>query len=333
MKRVLITGGCGFLGHHVAEHIFKNTDWEIVIIDKLTYASSGFKRLRSAGLIGSPGCERVKIYTWDLCSKLTKGFISEIGDIDIILHLAADTHVDNSIAEPVDFIANNIFSTVNLLEYARTLPNLKVFLYFSTDEVYGVAPPGVSYKENDTHNPSNPYSASKSSSEMICLSYANTYKVPVIITNTVNVTGERQHVEKFIPKVIRMVRDNESIDIHANPDCTLPGSRFYIHARNVAHALLFIIDNGSIGEKYNITESKEMDNLAIAKLIAKIMGKELKYNLVNFHESRPGHDLRYDLDGTKLYQLGWKPAIDFERSLEKTVAWTLNNQEWLEYDI
>lgn len=330
MKRVLITGGCGFLGHHVAEHIHKNTDWEIILIDKLTYASSGFKRLRSAGILNSP---RVKLFTWDLCSKLTNGLISEMGDVNIILHLAADTHVDNSISEPVEFIHNNISSTVNILEYARSLNNLQLFLYFSTDEVYGVAPPGVSYKENDIHNPSNPYSASKSGSEMICLAYANTYKVPVIITNTVNVTGERQHVEKFIPKVIRMVRDNESIDIHANPDCTLPGSRFYIHARNVAHALLFIIDNGKIGEKYNITEYKEYDNLQIAQMIANIMGKELKYNLVNFHESRPGHDLRYDLDGTKLAALGWKPNVDFETSLQKTVNWTLNNQEWLEYDI
>lgn len=330
MKRVLITGGCGFLGHHVAEHIHKNTDWEIILIDKLTYASSGFKRLRSAGILNSP---RVKLFTWDLCSKLTNGLISEMGDVNIILHLAADTHVDNSISEPVEFIHNNISSTVNILEYARSLNNLQLFLYFSTDEVYGVAPPGVSYKENDIHNPSNPYSASKSGSEMICLAYANTYKVPVIITNTVNVTGERQHVEKFIPKVIRMVRDNESIDIHANPDCTLPGSRFYIHARNVAHALLFIIDNGKIGEKYNITEYKEYDNLQIAQMIANIMGKELKYNLVNFHESRPGHDLRYDLDGTKLAALGWKPNVDFETSLQRTIMWTLNNQEWLEYDI
>lgn len=328
--RVLITGGCGFLGHHVAEHIHKNTNWEIILIDKLTYASSGFKRLRSAGILDSP---RVKLFTWDLCSKLTNGLISEMGEIDYILHLAADTHVDNSISSPVEFIHNNISSTVNILEYARTLTSLKLFLYFSTDEVYGVAPPGVSYKESDIHKPSNPYSASKSGSEMICLAYANTYKVPVIITNTVNVTGERQHVEKYIPKVIRAVRDDQTIDIHANPNCTLPGSRFYIHARNVAHALLFIIDNGKIGEKYNITEYKEYDNLQIAQMIANIMGKELKYNLVNFHESRPGHDLRYDLDGTKLANLGWKPNVDFETSLRHTVTWTLNNQEWLEYDI
>jgi dTDP-glucose 4,6-dehydratase len=330
MTRVLITGGCGFLGHHVAEHFYKNTDYDIVIIDKLTYASSGFKRLRSAGLIDNP---RVKIYTWDLCSKLTKGLISELGNIDYILHLAADTHVDNSISGPVEFIHNNISSTVNLLEYARTLSSLKLFLYFSTDEVYGVAPPGVSYKESDTHKPSNPYSASKSSSEMICMAYANTYNLPLIITNTVNVTGERQHVEKFIPKVIRAVRDGCSLDIHANPNCTLPGSRFYIHARNVAHALLFIMDNGKLNEKYNITEYKEYDNLQIAQFIASEMGKELKYNLVNFHESRPGHDLRYDLDGEKLKNLGWTPNVDFETSLRKTIRWTLENQEWLEDDI
>jgi dTDP-glucose 4,6-dehydratase len=325
--RVLVTGGCGFLGHHLVEHIYKNTDWEIIIIDKLTYASSGFKRLTNSGLLPN---NRVKIFTWDLCSKLTVGLLSELGNIDYILHLAADTHVDNSISEPVDFIQNNVMSTVNLLEYARTLNSLKIFLYFSTDEVYGVAHIGTSYKENDPHNPSNPYSASKSASEMICLSYSNTYKIPIMITNTVNITGERQCVEKFIPKVIKTVRDNGVIEIHANPNCSAPGSRFYIHARNVSDAVLYILKHGKIGEKYNITEDIELDNLQIAQKIAKYMGKELNYKLVNFHESRPGHDLRYDLDGTKLRNLGWKPTVPFEYSLEKTIKWTMKNQEWLD---
>jgi dTDP-glucose 4,6-dehydratase len=325
--RVLITGGCGFLGHHLVEHLYRNTDWELIVIDKLTYASSGFKRLENAKLLSNP---RVKVFTWDLCSKLTVGLLSELGKIDYILHLAADTHVDNSIADPVDFMHNNISSTVNLLEYARALPSLKTFLYFSTDEVYGVAHIGTSYKENDTHNPSNPYSASKSASEMICLSYANTYKIPLTITNTVNITGERQCVEKFIPKVIKAVRDDKLVEIHANPDCSMPGSRFYIHARNVSSAVLFILQHGTLGEKYNITEDVELDNLQIAQKIASYMGKELRYSLVNFHEDRPGHDLRYDLNGSKLKALGWTPTVPFEESLKKTILWTMDNQEWLE---
>lgn len=325
--RVLITGGCGFLGHHLVEHIYKNTDWEIIIIDKLTYASYGFKRLENAQILST---ERVKVFTWDLCSKLTPGLLSELGKIDYILHLAADTHVDNSISHPVEFIQNNISSTVNLLEYSRTLKGLKVFLYFSTDEVYGVAHVGTSYKENDSHNPSNPYSASKSASEMICLSYANTYKIPLIITNTVNITGERQCIEKFIPKVIKAVRDDRLIEIHSNSDCSKPGSRFYIHARNVSNAVMYILEHGKLGEKYNITEDVELDNLQIAQKIAKYMGKELKFKLVNFHEDRPGHDLRYDLNGSKLKELGWKPVVPFEESLERTIRWTMENQEWLD---
>jgi dTDP-glucose 4,6-dehydratase len=325
--RVLITGGCGFLGHHLVEHIYKNTDWEIIIIDKLTYASYGFKRLENAQILSSG---RVKVFTWDLCSKLTPGLLSELGKIDYILHLAADTHVDNSISNPVEFIHNNISSTVNLLEYSRTLKDLKTFLYFSTDEVYGVAHVGTSYKENDSHNPSNPYSASKSASEVICLSYANTYKIPLIITNTVNITGERQCVEKFIPKVIKAVRDDRIIEIHSNSDCSKPGSRFYIHARNVSSAVMYILEHGKLGEKYNITEDVELDNLQLAQKIAKYMGKELKFKLVNFHEDRPGHDLRYDLNGSKLKELGWKPTVPFEESLERTIRWTMENQEWLD---
>ncbi len=327
-KNVLITGGCGFIGHHTVEHFYKNTDYNIIIIDKLSYASNGYEKIRSANLIDNP---RVKIFSWDLSSPLSTGLIFELGDVNYILHLAAETHVDNSISDPVMVINNNISSTVNILEYARKLKNLEKFFYFSTDEVYGVAPVGVSYKEDDVHKPSNPYSASKSGSEMIALAYANTYKIPVIITNTVNVIGERQHVEKYVPKVIKTILDGNLLEIHANKDCSSAGSRFYIHARNVADAILFLIKHGTIGEKYNITDYREFDNLQIALMISKIMGKQLNYKLVNFHESRPGHDLRYDLCGDKMKNMGWKPKISFEESLNRTVEWTLRkeNMKWL----
>lgn len=326
--RVLITGGAGFIGSHIIEHIIRTTKWEIVCIDKLSYACKGWSRLEDSGMKFHP---KLKCITWDLVQPFSEGMIIEIGHIDIIIHMAAETHVDNSIRDPVSCIKNNIDSTLNILEYARKISNkLKTFIYFSTDEVFGVAPQGVDYKETDRHNPTNPYSSSKSASEMICLAYQNTYKIPLIITNLMNVYGERQHVEKFIPLVIKKVLNDEVVDIHTESDGKTPGSRFYIHARNVAAAILFIIENFKPGDRCNIKGELEQNNLEIAEKIAGIIGKELKYNLVHYNENRPGHDIRYSLDGTKLYEMGWQIPINFEKSLEKTVKWTLMHPEWLE---
>ena len=328
MVKIVLTGGCGFIGHHFAEYIHKNTDWDIIILDKLTYASMGLERLRNNGLYNS---QRVKIYTVDLCNEISEGLKKEMGNnIDYIVHMAAETHVDNSIKEPRNVIMNNVTSTVNLLEWSRTLQNLKIFFYFSTDEVFGPALGDTLFKEWDRHKPTNPYSASKSAAENICLSYENTYKTPLIIVNVMNAFGERQHVEKFIPLCIKKILNNELIQIHAYPDKITSGTRFYIHSQNIASAVLFLIKNGKIGEKYNISGEKEVSNLDLAKLIAKFIGKELNYELIDFHSSRPGHDLRYGLDGSKIYDLGWNPKFNFENSLEKTVKWTLNNLEWLE---
>ena len=328
MVKIVLTGGCGFIGHHFAEYIHKNTDWDIIILDKLTYASMGLERLRNNGLYNS---QRVKIYTVDLCNEISEGLKKEMGNnIDYIVHMAAETHVDNSIKEPRNVIMNNVTSTVNLLEWSRTLQNLKIFFYFSTDEVFGPALGDTLFKEWDRHKPTNPYSASKSAAENICLSYENTYKTPLIIVNVMNAFGERQHVEKFIPLCIKKILNNELIQIHAYPDKITSGTRFYIHSQNISSAVLFLIKNGKIGEKYNISGEKEVSNLDLAKLIAKFIGKELNYELIDFHSSRPGHDLRYGLDGSKIYDLGWNPKFNFENSLEKTVKWTLNNLEWLE---
>jgi dTDP-glucose 4,6-dehydratase len=326
-KTIIITGGCGFIGHHLVEHIIKVTDWNIIIIDKLTYASKGFCRLKNAGIDKN---ERIRIFTFDLSNKLTDGLIQELGDVNYIIHMAADTHVDNSIATPVPVIYNNIMSTVNLLEYARSLKTLEKLFYFSTDEVFGAAPGNTSYKEWDRHNPTNPYSASKSAAENICISYENTYKIPIVIVNVMNAFGERQHVEKFIPKCIKYILEGKNIDIHADKTCTIPGSRFYIHGRNIANAILFLIDKAVVGDKYNIVGEKEVDNLEMAKFISKILNKDLKYTLVNFHQDRPGHDERYALNGDKLINMGWKLPMNFYESLEKTVRWTLDNMEWLE---
>ena len=265
---------------------------------------------------------------------LSDGLIKEIGtDVNYIVHMAAETHVDNSITDPRLFITNNIQSTVNLLEYARNyLPKLKTFFYFSTDEVFGPALGSTLYKEWDRHKPTNPYSASKSAAEQICISYENTYKTPLMIVNVMNAFGERQHVEKFIPLCIKKILNNETIYIHSYPDKKTSGTRFYIHGRNIAEAVLFLIKNGTVGEKYNISGEKEVSNLEMAQMIAKFMHKEneLKYEMVDFHSNRPGHDLRYGLDGSKLFERGVKLPLNFEESLRKTVEWTLENSKWLE---
>lgn len=325
---ILITGGCGFIGHHFVEHIFKNTDWNIVIIDRLSYASNGFERLRDTDTLN---CTRVKVFTSDLILPLSEGLIKEIGQIDYIVHMAAETHVDNSIKDPKTFLDNNIQSTYNLLEYARNhLPNLKTFFYFSTDEVFGPALGDTLYKEWDRHKPTNPYSASKSAAEQICIAYENTYKTPLMIVNVMNAFGERQHVEKFIPLCIKKILNDETVYIHSYPDKKTSGTRFYIHGRNIAEAVLFLIKNGQVGEKYNISGEKEVSNLEMAQYIAKFMKKELNYEMVDFHSDRPGHDLRYGLDGSKLFDMGFELPLNFEESLRKTVEWTLENPKWLE---
>lgn len=325
-KKIIVTGGCGFIGHHVVQHFHKTTDWDIIIFDKLTYASCGLQRLRDLDLLNDA---RVKVFTIDLKNEIEDGIRREIGnDVDIIMHLAAETHVDNSIVDPKLFLENNIMSTYTMLEYAKQLPNLQCFFYFSTDEVFGPAPPGTAYKEWDRHKPTNPYSASKSAAENICISYENTYKTPVMIVNVMNAFGERQHMEKFIPNTIKKVLNGEKVIIHSDK-YKVPGSRFYIHARNIAAALLFLLENGQVGEKYNIVGEKEVDNLELAQFIAKVLGKELQYECVDFHSTRPGHDLRYGLAGEKMHGMGWRLPINFEESLEKTIKWTRDHPDWI----
>jgi dTDP-glucose 4,6-dehydratase len=341
-KKILITGGCGFAGHHAVEHFLKNTDWDIVILDKMTYAASGLDRVRDINAFDD---KRVSFFSVDLTRPISIGIAQECGWIDYILHMAAETHVDNSIKDPVSFVYANIIGTMNMLEFSRNI-NPHKFVYFSTDEVYGPAAPigGLgavngcgynlelchTYKEWDRYNATNPYSATKAGAEQLVLSYMNTYGVQGFIVNCMNIFGERQHPEKFIPICIRKIRDGEKITIHGSKDKKESGSRFYIHARNVAAAVHWLLDKAYQRDKYNIVGEKEVSNLALALKIGKIMGKPVDFEIVDFHSSRPGHDLRYGLDGWKLKDMGYEIPVSIDESLKKTVEWTLRNPKWLE---
>ena len=333
-KKIVFTGAAGFIGSHMIESFLKNTDWDIIVLDKLTYASMGFDRLKDIECFDE---KRVKVFTTDLNEPISVGVAKEIGEVDYIVNLASESHVDNSITDPVNFIKNNINLVLNMLEWARTLKTLKKFIQFSTDEVYGPAPEGVDYKEGDRFNPGNPYSASKASQESIARAYSNTFGIPIVITNTMNVFGERQHPEKFIPLCIHKIMNGETVIIHSNADKTKSGTRFYLHAREISRAIEFILTqsdelldkrDASKG-KFNIVGSQEVSNLELAQMIAKTLGKELKYNMVDFHTSRPGHDLRYSLDGSKIAELGFSFNKTFEESLEKTINWTANHPKWI----
>ena len=327
--KVLLSGGVGFIGSHFVEHLLKTTNWEIVIIDRLDI-SGNLERLRDIS-IWEKEKHRVKFIWWDLKAPLNQFVKKDIGEIDYIWHLAASSHVDRSIEDPLSFVMDNVVGTCNLLNYARELKNLKLFIYFSTDEVFGPAPEGVYYKEWDRYKSGNPYAATKAGAEELCVAFENTYKLPIIITHTMNVFGERQHPEKFIPLCIRKITAGEKVLIHADKTKTKSGSRMWIHARNVCNALLFLTEKGRSGEKYNVVGEKEVTNLELAQFIAKVMGKELKYEMVDFHGSRPGHDLRYSLCGDKLYNTGFRYPKNFEESLEKTIKWYLipQNRKWL----
>jgi dTDP-glucose 4,6-dehydratase len=323
--RICVTGGCGFIGHHFVEHVLKNTDWEIVILDKLGMASHGFDRLRD---IEAYNDERVSVLTHDISAELTVGLVKEIGHIDYFVHMAAESHVDRSITHPEPFVISNVVGTMRMLELARTLDGLKKFVYFSTDEVFGPAPAGKYYKEWDRFKPSNPYAAAKAGGECLVDAWVNTYGLPAFTTHTMNVFGERQDAEKYIPLCIRKILKGEKITIHADKTRTQSGSRCWIHARNVAAAVMFLLDNGLPGERYNIV-GEEYSNVEIAGMIAGFIGKNWNYDLVDFHSSRPGHDLRYALDGTALKEMGFDYPKDHIASLRKTVEWTLERPQWL----
>ncbi|MBP9669572.1 MAG: GDP-mannose 4,6-dehydratase, partial [Candidatus Pacebacteria bacterium] len=275
---------------------------------------------------------RVTFVHHDLRAPFNESVSARLGSPDYILHLAASTHVDRSISDPMLFVADNVVGTGHLLEYARTLPTLQLFVNFSTDEVFGPAPAGSAHREDSPYAPSNPYAATKAGAASLGYSYFVTYKLPVITTYTMNNFGERQHPEKLVPRTIRSVLRGERMPIFAELDeqgaLKSVGSRFWLHARNTASAVLFLLNAGRPGDAYNIVGFDEKTNLEMAQSIAGIIGKPLVYELVDFHKVRPGHDRRYALDGAKLRRLGWAPEVDFESSLAETVRFALKNPEW-----
>lgn len=352
MKKVLITGGAGFIGAHVVQYLLETTDWQLVLLDRLDF-SGNLNRLNE--VVEDKYRERVTFVWHDLKAEINEQVSKAIGVVDDVIHLAASSHVDRSIEDPVSFAMDNVVGTTHLLNWARKggmkmdLKDAPVvgdfgvkskemefefkgkFINFSTDEVFGPAEVGHDHKENEPHLPSNPYSASKSGQGMMGYAFYITYGLPVITTYTMNNFGERQHPEKLVPRCISTLIAGEEMPIFAelNDDVLVAvGSRFWLHARNTASAIKFILENGEVGESYNVVGFDEKTNLEVYETIAKILGKEPKPKYVDFHQTRPGHDRRYSLDGTKLKELGWTPEVDFEESMKRVVEFTLANKQW-----
>lgn len=341
-KRILITGFAGSIGCHVVAHIFTNTDWEIVGID--SFRHKGWIDRIKVILKDHPDWEdRLKVVIQDLIVPISPIAIKEIGYINYIINMASLSDVEVSIQDPVPFIQNNVSLALNMLEYARKVKP-KAFIQISTDEVYG--PVATKYdsgvKEWGVILPSNPYAASKACQEAMAISYWRTYDVPVIITNTMNNFGELQQPSKFPVMVQRWIANGEKVIIHGERrgDKVEIGSRSYIHSRNFADALLFILKNLPAHlhtsdavdkpDRYNIAGDLQLDNLELAKLIAKLMGKEdFEYEVVNVHSLRPGHDRHYRLSGEKLEGLGWHSPVSFQESLERTIKWQTDHSDWI----
>lgn len=336
-KRVLLTGVGGFIGSHILEHILATTDWEVVGVASWSHKGTPERILESRYYQSNRN--RVTIITHDLAAPFTETTKKRIGQIDYIINCASDSHVDRSITDPVPFVKNNVALILTMLEFAKEVKP-EIFVQVSTDEVYGPMSENIPHPEWDTILPSNPYSGSKAAQEAIAISYWRTYGVPVVITNTMNNFGERQDSEKYVAMLIKKIMNGEIITVHGVPGKI--GSRFYLHARNHADAILHIInklppakytDEGGIDrpDKYNVVGDVQLNNLEMAEKVAEILGKQLKYEFVDTHKNRPGHDRHYGLTNNKLKATGWNPPMDFEKSLRKYIGWTLraDNKHWL----
>jgi len=326
-KNILITGGAGFVGHHSIDHLLKNTDWKILVLDSLNYAGN-LNRITDSEFFNA---DRVKFIWHDLRAPVSETTHKIIGRLDYCIHFAAESHVDRSLEDSIPFAMSNVVGTTNLLEYFKKYQPQCKTLIFSTDEVFGPAPEGIYFKEDERFKPSNPYSATKAGEEMIAYSFAHAFKLPISIIRSMNIIGERQYLEKFVPKTITAILNDQKVILHGRGKDDL-SSRCWIHARNVADGLLFLLDKAEREEFYHIV-GEERTVLEMADWICEVIkGRKLKdkeIDFIDYHNARPGHDKRYALSGEKLAKIGWKPPIDLERSLKKTVKWTLEHQKWL----
>lgn len=334
MKKVLLTGGGGSIGSNIIPIILSNMDCEIIVLD--SFHHKGYKdRIERIKKDFPEMKDRIREIQHDLVCPINPEMIKEIGEVDYILHLAALSDVFFSVENPVYTIQNNVNSTLTMLEYARVVKP-EQFIYFSTDEVYGAVEKGTAHKEWETHRPSNAYSASKAACEDICYAYWRSYDVPVVITNTMNNFGIMQSSSKFPVMVQKKLEAGEVVTIHGNKKEI--GTRFYIDSRVVGEALIKIMRVpahrhllGIVDEpdRYNIVGDKALSNLELAETIAKLMGKELKYELQDFHKDNPAHDIHYGLDGSKLANLGFKPSYPLEACLAQVIEWQKQNPEWI----
>lgn len=330
VKNVLITGSAGFIGRHFIEHYLTNTKWNLTGLVRLSNVGDMDRVFNSE--IVKANKDRLNFVYHDLKYEIPTHTREKIGDLDAIIHLASNSHVDRSITHPKMFFEDNVMGAVNTLEFYRNFQPQARFINFGTDEIFGSAPEGYNYKERDRWNPSNPYSAAKAGQIAAGIAYDNTYpELDIITTYTMNIFGEGQDKEKFVPLVIDRVMKGEQIQIHSELDddgnVVGVGQRFWLHGRNSADAIMFLLENGKKGEHYNVVGDTELRNDVMAKKIAEYIGKPIDLQYVDFHKTRPGHDRRYSLCGEKLKNLGWESPFPFEKSLENTIKHELEKYE------
>jgi dTDP-glucose 4,6-dehydratase len=312
-NKILITGGAGFIGSNFVHMMLKkHPEYKIVVLDNLSYA--GRKENLQEVL------DKIIFIKGDIRNKADVE--TAMKDCDEVVHFAALTHVDRSIIEGGDFVQTDVFGTYNLLESAKKF-NVKKFLYISTDEVYGSIKKG-SFKETDNLNPRNPYSASKAGAELLCKSYFETYGLPLLITRSSNNYGPRQYPEKLIPKTIIYTLLGKKIPVYGKGE----NVRDWIYVEDNCEAIDLVLQKGKFGEAYNIGGKQELQNIVIVKNILKSLNKNEE--MIEFVKDRPGHDLRYSLDISKIEKLGWKSNVKFDEGIKKTVSWYKENKNWWE---